>query len=69
MKGLLRGKSAAETISNWLIIVLIGISATVTIIIATGENAWRFIVLYWLTLTIKNVLDYIGRVKDDKGRD
>ena len=63
MKGLLRGKPSAGTISNGLIVVLIGISATVTIIIATGENAWKFIVLYWLTLTVKNVVDYIDRRK------
>ena len=43
-----------------LIILLAIIAAVVFVGIALGMNMWLLICLYWIVLTIKNVLDVKG---------
>lgn len=56
-------------ITDILIIVLAVIAAVVATGLIMGWSMWAWIIIYWLTLTVKNVVDYIGRKRDDKGRD
>ena len=48
-------------ISNVLIIILAIIAAIVATGLIAGYAMWPWIIGYWITLTIKNVVDYIGR--------
>ena len=47
-------------LTNLLIISLTIIAAVVTYGLYRKRNMWRWVVLYWIVLTIKNVLDAIG---------
>ena len=51
---------APKKISAILIIVLAIIAAVVAVCLIAGYAAWPIIILYWMTLTIKNVVDYIS---------
>lgn len=51
----------AKRISAILIIILAIIAAVVATGLIAGYNMNAFIVGYWVTLTMKNVVDYIGR--------
>lgn len=50
--------------------ILISALAVIAAVVATGLIAgysmWAWIVAYWLTLTMKNVVDYIGRPRRKK---
>lgn len=43
-----------------LIIALAVIAAVVATGLIMGWSMWAWIILYWLTLTVKNVLDWIA---------
>ena len=47
-------------ISAMLVIVLAVIAAIVATGLIAGLAMWPWIVGYWLVLTMKNVVDYIG---------
>ena len=53
-----------KQISNRLIIILAIIAAVVATGLIAGYAMWPAIIGYWVTLTIKNVVDYLG-VKSD----
>lgn len=46
-----------------LILALMLIAARVASGIYNHRSMWRWIVAYWLTLTFKNLVDLIGRIK------
>lgn len=48
--------------THLLIISLAIIAAVVAYGLYRKRNMWHWIVLYWLVLTIKNVLDAIGGI-------
>ena len=50
----------ARRISAILIIVLAIIAAVVATGLIAGYIMWAWIVGYWITLTAKNIVDYIG---------
>jgi hypothetical protein len=45
--------------TNLIIISLAIIAAIVACGLSRKRNMWHWIVVYWLVLTIKNLLDYI----------
>ena len=47
--------------SQILIIVLAVIAAIVAAGLYKKRNMWPWIIAYWITLTIKNIIDYITR--------
>ena len=55
-----------KRISAILILVLAVIAAIVATGLIAGYSMWAWIVAYWMTLTIKNVVDYIGTKGDDR---
>ena len=57
-----------KRISAILILVLAVIAAVVATGLIAGYSMWAWIVAYWMTLTIKNVVDCIG-TKGCRGRD
>ena len=59
-------EGAMATLRQALILALISISTAVTIQLLKHHNAWGLIVVYWIVLTIKNVVDYIGRKRDER---
>jgi len=50
-------------LTDALIIALALIAAVVATGLIMGWSMWAWIIIYWLTLTIKNVVDYLGRTK------
>lgn len=50
----------AKQISAILIIILAIIAAVVATGLIAGYSMWAWIVCYWLVLTAKNIVDYIG---------
>ena len=53
-----------KQISNRLIIVLALIAAITATGLLAGLTMQAWIVGYWVTLTMKNVVDYVGVKKD-----
>lgn len=49
-----------KQISAVLIIILAIIAAITAVGFAEGYKMQPFVVAYWITLTIKNVVDYLG---------
>lgn len=47
-----------------LVLVLAAIALTVCAGLAAGRVMWPWIVGYWAVLTIKNIVDWIGRGKE-----
>ena len=58
-------KTTCKQISAVLIIILAIIAAIVATGLITGYAMWPAIIGYWLVLTIKNVVDYLGGEADD----
>ena len=46
-------------VSQILIIVLILIAATVAVGLMRKQNMWKWIIAYWIVLTLKNVSDFL----------
>lgn len=51
-------------ITNALILALAAIAAIVATGLIAGHSMFAWIVAYWMTLTLKNVLDYIKLHRD-----
>ncbi|MBR4442537.1 MAG: hypothetical protein IKS52_04625 [Clostridia bacterium] len=49
-------------ISQTLVFLLMLDAAWVAIGLARKKNMWKWIVLYWLILTVKNAVDALGSV-------
>lgn len=47
------------TVSQILVLCLIGIAAWVAIGLMRKKNMWKWIILYWVVLTAKNLADYM----------
>ena len=47
------------TVSQILVLFLIGIAALVAVGLMRKKNMWRWIILYWVVLTAKNLADYL----------
>lgn len=47
-----------------LVLALAAIALTVCAGLDAGRNMWPWIVGYWAVLTIKNIVDWIGRGKE-----
>lgn len=54
----------AKWISTLLVLALAAIALTVCAGLADGRNMWPWLVGYWAVLTIKNIVDWIGRGKE-----
>ena len=48
-----------KLLSQALIIALIIIAAVVAFVLAAGKSAWILIIVYWIVLTAKNIVDLI----------
>ena len=48
-----------KLLSQSLIFALIIIAAWVAFTLAAGKSAWILIIVYWVVLTIKNIVDLI----------
>lgn len=46
------------TTSQFLVLILAVLAFAVSVLLLCGVNAWLLIVLYWATLTLKNLSDY-----------
>lgn len=55
-----------KLLSQALIFALIIIAAVVAFILAAGKSAWILIIVYWVVLTIKNIVDLIVFQKTNK---
>jgi len=53
-------------ISALLVLCLCMIASIVAIGLILKQNMWLFIITYWIVLTIKNVVDFIGGKKYGK---
>lgn len=51
-----------------LVLALAAIALTVCAGLAAGVSMWPWIVGYWAVLTAKNIVDWIGRKKNDHQR-
>lgn len=47
-----------------IVLALAAIALTVCAWLAAGVSMWPWIVGYWAVLTIKNIVDWIGRKKE-----
>lgn len=53
-----------KTLSQILVLILIGVAAYVAYGIYRGDVMWRWITAYWIILTVKNLFDFLaGRLK------
>ena len=48
-----------KLLSQALIFALIIIAAVVAVTLAAGKSAWILIIVYWVVLTVKNIVDLI----------
>lgn len=55
-----------KKITDILILTLALIAAVVATGLIMGWSMWAAIILYWMVLTIKNVLDFISRMTQRK---
>lgn len=49
-----------ETVTAFFILLLMAIAAKVADGIYRYQNMWKWIVAYWVVLTLKNALDFAG---------
>ena len=52
-----------KLVSQLLVLALAMIAAVVAIILIAGGVAWPVIILYWIVLTAKNLVDYADIVR------
>ena len=55
-----------KLLSQALIFALIIIAAVVAVTLAAGKSAWILIIVYWIVLTAKNIVDLIVFQKTNK---
>lgn len=53
----------SKKLSAYIVLLLAVIAAVVAVGLIAGLAMWPVIILYWMVLTVKNVVDYIGREK------
>lgn len=56
------GGAAGKMISQVCILGLIVIAAVVAFGLMKRRNMWKWIIAYWLLLTVKNIIDFVGGV-------
>lgn len=50
-----------EYVTAFIILCLAAIAARIAVGLARRRlNMWKWIILYWIVLTVKNVLDFAG---------
>ena len=54
-----------KRLSAMLVLALAAIAMTVCAGLAAGRNMWPWIVAYWVVLTVKNIVDWIGARKNE----
>ena len=54
-----------KLISSFMIFALMFISMKVALGLSFREDMWKWITAYWVTLTIKNLIDYGYSLIDD----
>ena len=54
-----------KRLSALLVLALAAIALTVCAGLAAGRNMWPWIVSYWAVLTAKNIVDWIGAMKNE----
>lgn len=60
---------AAREASRIYALILAVIASFVAALLYLGKSPWGLIVLYWLTLTGKNILDYFAQGEEEKEHD
>ena len=55
----------AKRLSALLVLALAAIALTVCAGLAAGVSMWTWIVCYWAVLTAKNIVDWIGAMKNE----
>ena len=55
-----------KQISSYLVLALAVIAAVVATGLMLGLPMWAWIVGYWMVLTAKNIVDYIGTRRDNR---
>ena len=64
----MKRKDECKKISAVLVVVLALIAAMVSIGLIAGYAMWPWIVIYWMVLTGKNLVDHIGNMEEkDEG--
>ena len=58
-----------RAIQKTLILILAVIAAVVAILLILDIPAWPVIVAYWITLTAKNLIDYVAGGKKHEDQD
>lgn len=53
-----------RSLSASMVVMLALIAATVCVLMLGGYTAWPVIILYWATLTLKNLVDYIAVMRE-----
>ena len=56
-----------KRLSALLVLVLAAIALIVCAGLAAGRVMWAWIVGYWAVLTAKNIMDYVGGRKNERG--
>lgn len=54
----------SKRLSALLVLALAAIALTVCAGLIAGWNMWPWVVGYWAVLTVKNIVDWIGRKKE-----
>ena len=49
-------------ISQFCILGLIMIAAVVAVGLMKRHNMWKWIIAYWVLLTVKNIIDFVGGI-------
>lgn len=56
-----------KRLSALMVLVLAAIALIVCAGLAAGRVMWAWIVGYWAVLTAKNIMDYVGGRKNERG--
>lgn len=56
-----------KRLSALMVLVLAAIALIVCAGLAAGRVMWAWIVGYWAVLTAKNIMDYVGGQKNERG--
>ena len=62
-------KIKLQETSKMLVLVLALIAGIVAVGLIEGYKMYAFIVMYWLVLTMKNLIDYFGNQKEEPTHD
>ena len=56
------GGAAGKMISQLCIFGLMLIASVVAVGLMKRRNMWKWIIAYWLLLTVKNIIDFVGGI-------